>query len=104
MSHPSDFKVSFTGFAVSNGALSCNKITLPCLLAHSSHLSINAWSRRASRVHNTQLWSHQIQNMVFLPKRFGLGVEKPATSSTIFPLRDFKVNPFFIIHPNSIQK
>ena len=43
VSHPSDFKVSFTSFDVWDRAMSCNKITLPCLLAHSDHFSINAW-------------------------------------------------------------
>ena len=43
MSHPSDFKVSFASFDVWDRALSCDKITLPCLLAHSGRFSINAW-------------------------------------------------------------
>ena len=43
MSHPSDFKVSFVSFDVWDAALSCNKTTLPCLLAHSGCFPINAW-------------------------------------------------------------
>ena len=42
MSHASDFKVSYASFDVCGGELSCNKITLPCLLAHSGRFSINA--------------------------------------------------------------
>ena len=40
MSHPSNFKVSFD---VWDGSLSCNKITLPCLLAHSGRFLISVW-------------------------------------------------------------
>ena len=43
MSHPSDFKVPFASFDMWDGALSCNKITFPRLLAHSGRFSINPW-------------------------------------------------------------
>ena len=43
MSHPSDFKVSFASCDVWDGALSCNKISFLCLLAHSGLFSIYAW-------------------------------------------------------------
>ncbi|GFT03701.1 hypothetical protein TNCV_278631 [Trichonephila clavipes] len=87
MSHPSNFKVFFTRFAVSNGALSCNIIPLLCLLAHSGHLSINAWSRRTSRVHNAQCSSGPTRYKVWSSCRNDLAlVLKNRLRQVTFPL------------------
>ena len=66
-------------------AFSCNTITLPCLLAHSGRFSINAWFKLIiscsygleltvsidfrSSWNTTPFWSHQTQNIAFLPNR-----------------------------------
>ena len=83
-------------FDVWDGAMSCNKITLPCLLAHSSRFSINARFKidhllmivlcvngftgfQEFIINNTALVLPDTKHVFFLPKRFGLGVEGPAS-------------------------
>ena len=49
------FQGLFASFDVWDEALSCDKITLPCLLAHSSRFSINAWFKFII-VDNSVVW------------------------------------------------
>ncbi|GFW05172.1 hypothetical protein TNCV_2904621 [Trichonephila clavipes] len=95
-----NLKVSFTGFAVRHCALSCNKITLPCLLAHSGCLSITAWSRRASRVHNTQYRSGSTRHKACSFCRSDLALVLKSRlrqmKAIVFSTSVVKINPFFV--------